>query len=281
MAKKKKKENKTRARPVILGAVAVLLGVSFVLADSILYFSHELHVGDQSDCLCCHMRWATDQLRPDELLCTPCHDEPMTGARLRAKARKMKIPFRHATHVSSTECRRCHRGIESDDIREGEPTLEPADCFSCHKAEGVETPESNCTACHGEDERLRRPDDHGKLWKRRHGEESGWRVFDQHGRDCQICHGNDACVTCHRRERPMDHTGLWRLRTHGKAAAWDRDRCKVCHESGFCIRCHQNTRPLNHIGAWSLLHARALNGAGASSCYVCHAPGWCNSCHNK
>lgn len=272
---------RTKFRHIALGIAATLLGVSFVLADSIPYFSHELHLEEQEECLYCHMGWTTEQLRPDELFCTPCHEEPMMDARLSARARKMKIPFSHATHVRSTKCRLCHEDVERDNIRDGAPTLEPKDCFSCHKAKNVHTPESNCTTCHGENERFRMPEDHVKLWKKRHGKESRWRVFGEHGKDCRICHGNDECVTCHRREKPLNHTGLWRLRTHGKDAAWDRDRCKVCHESGSCIRCHQNTRPLNHVGAWAILHGRALNGAGASSCYVCHSPAWCNQCHNR
>jgi hypothetical protein len=272
---------RNRFRLITLGIAAALLGVSFVMADSILYFSHELHLEEQDDCMYCHMGWAADQLRPDELFCAQCHEEPMMGAKLNARARKMKIPFPHATHVRSMQCRLCHENVESDDIQDGAPTLRPTDCFSCHKAKGVHTPESKCTKCHGENERFREPEDHAELWKQRHGEESKWRVFDEHGKDCRLCHGNDECVTCHRRERPLDHNGLWRLRLHGKDAAWDRDRCKVCHESGWCVRCHRNTRPLNHVGAWALLHERALNGAGASSCYVCHSPAWCNQCHNR
>jgi len=273
---------RTRFRVITLGIAAALLGVSLVMADSILYFSHELHLEEKDDCMYCHMGWTGDQLRPDELFCSQCHDEPMMGAQLSARARKMKIPFRHSIHVRSTKCSLCHEDVESDNIRGGEPTLEPAECFSCHKEKEVHTPESNCTVCHGENARVRKPSDHVEIWKRRHGEESRWRrAFDEHGKDCRLCHGNDSCVTCHRRERPLDHTGLWRIRMHGKSAAWDRDRCKVCHESGWCIRCHQSTKPLNHAGAWGILHGRALNGAGASSCYVCHDPGWCKQCHSR
>jgi len=268
-------------RVISLGIAAALVGVGFVMADSILQFSHELHLEEQEDCMYCHIGWSTDQLQPDERFCALCHGEPMMSAQLDARARKMKIPFPHATHVHSTKCRACHEDVTTDDVRDGAPTLEPAACFACHEAKGVQTPESNCAKCHGENERFRKPENHMKLWRQRHGRESRWRVFDEHGRDCRICHGNDECVTCHRRERPLDHTGLWRLRTHGKAAAWDRDRCKVCHESGVCIRCHRNTRPMNHVGAWPILHGRALNGAGASSCYVCHDPGWCARCHNR
>lgn len=266
---------------ISLGMATALLGVSFVLADSTMFFSHKAHLEEGAECKHCHMGRTAYQLRPDELFCSSFHDQPMMGGQLSARARKMKIPFRHATHVRSTKCRVCHKNVELDNIRNGAPILEPKECFACHGQKGVQTPESECATCHGENARFRKPEDHLGPWGKRHGEESRWRVFDEHGKDCRLCHGGDACVTCHRRERPVDHTGLWRLRTHGKAAAWDRDRCKVCHESGVCIRCHRDTRPLNHTGAWGILHGRALNGAGATSCYVCHDPGWCNKCHNR
>jgi hypothetical protein len=173
---------------IALGMAATLLGVSFVLADSITYFSHALHLEKEKDCWYCHMGWSTDQVRPDELFCSPCHDEPMIGAPLKARARKMRLPFPHATHVLSTGCRLCHKDVETDSIRDGAPTLEPTDCFSCHKEKGIQTPESKCETCHGEDARFRKPADHLEIWKKQHGEESRWRVFGEHGKDCRVCH---------------------------------------------------------------------------------------------
>jgi len=155
-----------------------------------------------------------------------------------------------------------------------------ADCQKCHVESGVELKEKNCLACHGSDPRKEIPADHKVVWKKRHGMESEWRAFDDHGRDCKLCHRDNACLACHRSQQPETHSGMWRVRAHGKAAAWDDRGCKTCHETGSCIRCHREQKPLNHVGNWRMLHGR-VGGAFFSNCSVCHrlAEPNCAECH--
>jgi hypothetical protein len=78
--------------------------------------------------------------------------------------------------------------------------------------------------------------------------------------------------------RPKSHTGLWRLRTHGAAAAFDSESCRTCHVTGMCIQCHRTNAPLKHRGAWSKLHDYAAGTFADSNCYVCHNKGQCLAC---
>ncbi len=55
---------------------------------------------------------------------------------------------------------------------------------------------------------------------------------------CAACHGEDACVRCHRADPPRDHRPGFAGPPHGVAARIDPDRCATCHTGPLCARCH-------------------------------------------
>ncbi len=244
-------------------------------------FSHAKHLEEGAECGDCHKTAALEKPLPDEKACAACHDEARLGTYSYPRYRGLSISFKHVLHAGSMACGECHEAVKSDAITVGEPVLKAEDCSSCHEKKNVGISMKSCRTCHDADKNLEKPADHETGWRKRHGPASGWRVFEEHGKDCNLCHQKETCRQCHNDEKPIDHNGLWRLRSHGKAAEWDRDRCKTCHETGTCIQCHRDTRPLNHTGAWSSVHGGAADSGGSESCRACHAPAWCASCHKS
>lgn len=249
------------------------------LSEELADFSHRVHVKASGlECAACHKQTAAGV----ELLregCADCHDDGTPAWKLEPKARRLGISFPHEAHARQGECLDCHQAVLSTKNTEGKPILELEGCTRCHEKKQVRIAEASCARCHGGDARKLAPSDHRGTWIARHGAEARMRVFEEHGRDCRACHGRDACAKCHRERRPRSHTGLWRVRLHGSAAAWDRESCKTCHETSTCTRCHSSTRPMNHTAAWRSTHGLAAGGFGNESCAVCHRPAQCASCH--
>lgn len=243
-------------------------------------FSHKAHIEEGADCDTCHK---TDKSAPLPQLvkdaCEDCHDDGAPAWKLPARSRRLHIRFPHAAHTDSLECNDCHKATIEETQPAGRPLLTRAQCDACHRENDVEVSSARCKACHGDDRRRQPPADHAAGWLEKHGSESRWRVFGRHGKDCRLCHRADACTTCHKTSKPRSHTGLWRTRTHGISAEFDRDSCKTCHNAGACIRCHRTTAPLNHKGAWRATHGLAAEGRSNEHCAVCHTPAWCASCH--
>ncbi len=269
---------RTRTHPLAVGAVLVAAVAGLAAAD-LPEFSHELHLDEGAECDTCHSvgnDHRAPQLNPEA--CIDCHDEAMAYD-FPAKARRLGAAFDHRLHGGEMACTGCHAGIPSDAITAGEPMAEQTDCTGCHGDRQVKLSPRKCEACHEPNARLVQPADHKQAWTRRHGSEARWRVFDEHGRDCEQCHdGSATCNSCHRERRPRDHNALWANRMHGSAAAWDRDRCKTCHASNVCISCHRTSTPPSHRGAWQARHGRVAGGFD-NNCRVCHQRAWCTNCH--
>lgn len=244
-------------------------------------FSHKYHVEEEgAGCKDCHDSEAEKPVPPlNKQACIDCHDE-VPAYQPPTKARKLPIAFPHATHTEVAECVDCHAATANDAQKAGEPVMGFDRCASCHVENGVEIRLSSCATCHGKDMKRTAPADHAVNWRTRHGREATWRVFDDHGKDCKTCHEQDACKTCHTTERPRSHTALWRTRTHGVAAEWERDACKTCHETGTCVRCHQNNAPLNHRGGWVARHGLAASSKMDAKCSTCHTSAECVACHS-
>lgn len=239
-------------------------------------FSHKRHLEEGAECTTCHLVKETPpKLAPQA--CDDCHEGSKPAYSLPAKARPLKIQFPHAAHAEAVECKGCHAATADERQPAGQPLMGQDRCTSCHHERKVTV--TTCTACHGVDARREEPSDHGLAWLRNHGEESRFRRNSEHGRDCELCHRGATCETCHRTTAPANHTGLWRVRTHGLAAEWDREACKTCHESGACIRCHRSTEPLSHKGAWQATHGLAAETRSNEHCAVCHPLSWCAACH--
>ncbi len=276
---------KNKRGSILLLAVCFLVVIigTVALAQTAKSFSHQLHLSEDigAQCSDCHGSGAKTELAPTEERCGQCHESAMLPLLAKSSsARPLRLEFSHELHAQSFSCEECHKGVNEDlPPVSGMPTMNFSDCSACHRENGIEVDEKNCTACHGKDRRKLKPEDHKASWLARHGVESQWRVFDDHGQQCTLCHRSQACVACHRQRKPADHNGLWRMRLHGRQADWDRERCKTCHESGTCIRCHKDTKPSNHIGSWRYLHGKAAPSGLSANCRVCHQPGYCASCH--
>ena len=244
-------------------------------------FSHKVHVkAADLECGACHVtKPAGMELRTKN--CAMCHDDETPVWRLEPKAKRLQAKFDHQAHAEAGECLDCHPAVMKPKNTRGRPMLRVEDCGACHRKTEAEVVEANCGACHASDARKIVPADHQAGWMSRHGAESQDRVFDEHGRDCKACHGQDACTSCHRTRKPASHTGLWRVRLHGQEASWDRDSCKTCHETNTCTRCHQSTRPMNHSAAWRSQHGLAAETTGNESCTVCHRASQCAACHRS
>ncbi|MBM4371980.1 MAG: cytochrome c3 family protein [Deltaproteobacteria bacterium] len=258
----------------VIGLAGVLLVAGAPEAGAPRTFPHEPHLAEDLECGHCHEAGDGGAMKLTTGSCGDCHDGGAPHYRAAAVPGGRFLRFPHAVHAEAFACADCHK---APDV--AFPRGKPA-CDACHRDNDVRIPAAACARCHGAPAQKLVPPDHGGAWRSRHGREARWRVFDRHGETCAACHGSEGCETCHRTERPRSHTGLWRLRTHGASASWDRDSCRTCHETGSCEACHASTAPLNHVGAWSTLHGLTARTRSDESCAACHGPGWCASCHS-
>ena len=250
-------------------------------------FSHQQHLGKGLECVACHDVTS----RPDkpvlQLLkiesCSACHQRGVPEYKALPAQRPLDLAFPHRAHAEKLRCTECHQGIAEDKLpTAGAPVMDKQTCFACHQEKQVPVSMTACARCHGIDLKSTRPKTHGPDWRLTHGQQAAWSVADgEHGQDCRQCHSKSSCTECHDQMAPQNHTGLWRMQTHGIAAEWDRDRCKTCHETSTCVRCHQTTQPMNHTGAWINLHGLAAGSRVSESCSVCHQPAWCAACHSR
>jgi hypothetical protein len=279
--------NGTAGQAIIWGgalALAVVLySVEFV-AGPRHDFVHAVHYNFKPDCELCHVLDPQAALpRLDEQACLKCHDERGTPPwRLPGDGRPLRgINFKHADHARGRECVDCHRTTVEGTHQAGAPVVAPSLCLDCHADARNEKriARRECARCHDSDRKRATPPNHDRTWLSRHGRELRWESAGDHGERCSQCHGNSACVACHRSQRPVSHNGLWRLRLHGTAARWDRDRCRTCHETGACVACHRRTPPQNHRGPWRSIHGLAAKSKLDDRCTTCHTGAWCTSCH--
>lgn len=232
--------------------------------------------------------------------CGKCH-EPVKGAPKFNHERMTAYPLKGAH--KQTECAKCHQAKSTQtkalDVAAWKRTKAKAldltfpvlgkKCIDCHSDPHQGRYGDACSACHstmsferitGGSAKGMRPKDHGGSWLRKHTTlpQNDGEVGAEK-RACASCHGAPSCTNCHRTREPKSHTGLWRLRTHGKAASFDSEGCRTCHSAASCNQCHRRTPPMNHRGAWPRLHGYASGGFGDSNCFVCHKRADCARCH--
>ena len=254
-------------------AVGALITVRAPTAGPTNPFPHEIHIEEAGECAMCHEPGKDGGMTINLEACAECHDEDVPLFRKTAGGGHGVLRFPHALHVDAADCADCHK------VPAMRPPAGKKFCDSCHAEAEVELVEAACAKCHGKPAHKITPPDHEGTWKVSHGKAAQWRVFDRHGKDCSTCHKSGSCQACHMEERPRSHTGLWRIRTHGTAASWNRDSCRTCHETGACDSCHRTSSPLNHMGAWSKLHGLTARSKADTSCTTCHERGYCAACH--
>lgn len=272
---------------------AVIVGQAALadLAPPAIVFSHAEHMERVKDprCTDCHdgTRAVSGPPAIRANVCLSCHD---VIPRFTPRARELAtaVPFSHAPHVKSVTCTTCHtpRTEASTTVSAtaapralySRPSSSDA-CIGCHATSGKGPREAECIECHGRDQRRVKPDTHDPAWIDLHGKSAFLFAPNAHGESCTSCHREVGCKACHEVRQPRDHTGLWRVRTHGSAAGWDRDRCKTCHETNQCIACHTTTPPPSHQGAWVAQHGLMARSKNDESCLTCHRQSSCNECH--
>lgn len=135
-------------------------------------------------------------------------------------------------------CQSCHglpmphpEGWDSSHPQVGHKN--PALCQRCHNFQA-----ETCQTCHQAP-----PSSHTEDFRKEHPR----RITDS-GASCQVCHGRNACMNCHK--TPMPHPKDWG-ETHGKLGqqrGWkgytgvknlQKAQCATCHDIKYCNQCHQ------------------------------------------
>ena len=273
---------------MLLSAAGCMLLDSRPAEDPGPAFSHVLHLDEGLDCSDCHGdAGEAEPFIPVEAVCQLCHEdidaekppEKHAAAVLQARAERGgpwdggDVVFSHAGHLAADmECGACHTGIEASERVRADERLSMDDCTQCHAERSAP---NECQTCHREIRADVAPGSHAFAWEKRHGQ-----VARAHGEGrtdrCTLCHQENECITCHKTQLPDSHTNVWRLRTHGIAAALDRQGCATCHRDDSCSSCHAETEPLSHTGMWG--------GATSTHCLGCHFPlnsQSCSVCHSS
>lgn len=262
-----------------LALLASLFGAQAHADGAVGFFSHDIHVGNfEVKCLDCHELPPVGTPVLKKQTCLECH-EKYPPAFKASKRQKLSLTFPHQAHGKVLECLDCHQRVLDDNRVRTAPVMERKACADCHTRRGLKTAERHCEACHESNQRLVRPQDHDRGWLELHGQAGDMRGTEEHGHDCNACHGAEACIRCHKERKPRSHTGLWDVRMHGIAASFDREGCQTCHETGLCVRCHTSTRPMNHTAGWPSLHGLAAAATDNEHCRACHTPAQCTGCH--
>ena len=129
----------------------------------------------------------------------------------------------------SNSCNRCHQGVPMPHSREftqgghGPSARERAGtCTVCHKDPKW------CLACH----QKTRPASHAKEgFKQTHG--AGATAAR-----CTMCHGPDACKTCHQKVTVSPHPEGFALDHKADARFEKTAQCFLCHKFDYCQQCH-------------------------------------------
>ncbi len=268
---------------IVAAAALTTVCKSFFAKDQ-QWFSHKRHIEDyNSDCENCHNMKADPPVFGGMSTCEGCHDESLSKPVLKHKAKRYEIIFSHDLHNNVAVCTECHETTAKDKQKRNMPMQSYSRCLSCHEENAIHISPFKCSSCHKQTDKQTRPDNHKKTWLQSHGKAAEWKLDKGHGNDCILCHKQSECQTCHRTMKPKNHTGLWRMKTHGLSASMEKERCKTCHETGVCITCHRNTAPQNHRGTWRRAHGISAN-TSPEKCRVCHSPSFgssvnCVECH--
>jgi hypothetical protein len=275
-------------------ALLVAAGCSFfALRDFEQRFSHRLHIEQEISCSSCHAASAETGTTsmPSVGTCLACHG---TSEHREAYPYELEIQsrprddvfetpprfedlrFSHAAHAAKgVACEACHSDLDALPGSTSRTGTDVAGCEKCHRDERVA---SNCEVCHVRmREDVRPPSHESAHWGRDHGRALAYGAELAHEESCSLCHSENDCDSCHRVEKPRDHTEHFRMKGHGIAVGIERERCTTCHVENFCVRCHEDTAPRDHFTA-------SWGGTRSNHCVRCHEPlgeSRCAVCHDS
>jgi len=274
----------------------VLAGIALALASA--------YVGTAQDpyCLSCHA-----EVRPDdhsgvhaEAACVRCHEDawslPSNALRrgLDIAAHYGLGSSAYTADVPSRRCVACHRGIDSEVIRNDETGVmmshaEPLEagyaCADCHRSDGhadmaapvgmsvclachdAETASAECSTCHAKDTSAAS----GLAADRIYGTATITRT------DCEGCHSMESCDACHGIRMPHSEEFL---RTHPRYSGFDlKEQCfEQCHTDADCYKCHGLWS--NHPPSFKEEHKRLSPDSACNTCHSQHEGPICDLCHD-
>lgn len=245
----------------------------------IIKFSHAAHK-EVTDCAGCHTKASestslSDRLLPDKAVCATCHDvnddkqcsmchigeiyEPLM-------IKKSELFFNHKIHLGNpnTTCESCHKGLNevafSTEAKEANPSM--ASCNTCHSDRAIASNE--CKTCHTSTVNLL-PQDHKSVsFMKTHKFKSS-----EANANCQMCHDNSFCETCHSASTMIDENNTARnfLTPYSPHSFVDNTK-------------QQNTNRVHDLN-YRFTHGIDLKGKTAE-CQTCHQPEtFCAECHTS
>ena len=281
-------------------AIAMIIAGTFITQSGEtqqggLKFSHAQHVlENELECIMCHegaesSTSGTDDLLPKEEVCLTCHEKTEDNCIMchTNPENIQMIPriddynplFSHAKHAEEGySCDNCHEGVSESKTIEEQHLPDMASCMECH-----EVPEdlNECYVCHVPDFNLE-PESHTELWVSNHGS-----FMASEGKDCETCHTEDYCVTCHLGQDVFAeaHPPEFMI-THSVSYMMRESDCASCHGGfDYCIECHMEVNyiiPVTHsVPNWRYQHT--IEGrVNSDQCVVCHrgSDPTCMVCHD-
>lgn len=249
-------------------------------------FPHKPHIESELTCDFCHAMGEKTVAMPNLEICSSCHDlqDAETFARCNSchekLPEKVKWESESIVHHKSLFQDRLPDGWRDVQYNHAEQISAEADCLACHAEIKTSVRSSlanlpsmktamnvqrewglsnDCSVCHLELNPFTSPASHANRWKETHG-----RLTEFSGKDnCLMCHQEETCTACHKTEKPRSHNNLFRRKTHGIKAAFDRAKCLVCHRDDECISCHR---------ASAETIPPAVFHTPDASCLSCHSP---------
>ena len=258
-----------------------------------LKFSHYTHVTDnEMTCDECHGELGQPSFTMmSHKTCIDCHDEPeekeITMDTCGYCHQEKQLPalkdwksvtnapgkqiFVH-TEALEGKCQTCHGSLMAKSLT-SVPKLHRDDVLQIR--DDAHDSGQDCLHCHVDMDRYQEPADHEQFWMKRHGQ-----FGMQTDAACSVCHSEDSCKECHSVMQPRNHNNMWRQRTHGVEASWNRDGCIVCHEEDSCQSCHSQVAPRSHRGRWSAAPGAKTTPTHCVSCHTSASAGeGCLVCH--
>ena len=246
-----------------------------------------------ADCVRCHTE------PHEKRRCRDCHGLPNTDHF--AQQARFYLTFSHRQHQASESCVRCHSGVQ----RDGQRLLpKMADCLGCHEHSN-EFELRACDRCHknleSEDIRPESHVVHGPDFTVNHSAQAAAQAdlcsACHQQKECGSCHGAKVPMLSSKRDfvRPKTsgiHRANFQAR-HALAAKADPGLCVSCHRTDSCQRCHDqrnvstdasSPHPPGWVGLRRNDHGPAARrdpvacaschgGAKESLCVSCHAVG--------
>ncbi len=255
-------------------------------------FDHKRHEEKGISCEQCHpipdsSKADANEMLPTMQTCTTCHTErrvmdvtDCSGCHI--KGYEKIEPMSHTTEWKSKHGKGLAREVIDSDCRICHTQELKNSCTRCHHQKQFAVGKKDyCATCHGKDFEKTRPKDHTTFWNNNHGKGLTRTRIDT---NCTLCHtpqNNNDCLDCHRKEKPKNHTIVWRIHSHGSRAEIDRESCSVCHDQSECISCHTTNEPFSHTALWGSpsnrhcinCHMEGSNfasGEVGSNCTFCH-----------